>query len=214
MRWHRPPQSTHTIVSGADMTAPYPSLYECVMRVVAGTAKGRPLASPAGDATRPTSDRVREALFNALYSLDAVEGARVLDLFGGSGALGIEALSRGAAAATFVESGRPALAAIEHNVGQLGFSDRATVVRADALDWLARSPGKYDLVLCDPPYAFAAWPELLRALEHVVVSGAPNPGVVVLESDREVDVGAAWEVIRTRRYGGTVVAIVRRRQPA
>ena len=200
------------------------------MRVVAGSARGRLLTAPAGDATRPTSDRVREAMFNALYSLDAGlfagseededggagAGARVLDLYAGSGALGIEALSRGAASATFVESARPALAVIEHNIGHTGMSDRATIVRGDALDWLARaadwSPdrgGEYDLVLCDPPYAFTGWSELLAALAPVVGSG-----VVVLESDRELDVGAAWRVVRSRRYGGTVVSIVRRRQSA
>jgi 16S rRNA (guanine966-N2)-methyltransferase len=180
------------------------------MRVVAGSARGRPLTAPEGARTRPTSDRVREAVFNALFSLDdAVDGARVLDLFAGSGALGIEALSRGASSATFVEQARPAVAAIEHNIGHTGVEDRATIVRSDVLDWLARSPGQYDVVLCDPPYDFADWPALLVALEPVLPTG-----LAVLESDREVELEAQWQEIRTRRYGGTVVSIVRRRQSA
>jgi 16S rRNA (guanine966-N2)-methyltransferase len=180
------------------------------MRVVAGSAKGRALVAPEGAATRPTSDRVRESMFNALFSLgDPVDGARVLDLFAGSGALGIEALSRGAASATFVERARPALAAIERNVRQAGVGDRATVARAEALDWLRRADRRYDLVLCDPPYDFADWATLLTALEGVLPDG-----LAVLESDRELDAGPSWEVIRSRRYGGTVVSIVRRRQSA
>jgi 16S rRNA (guanine966-N2)-methyltransferase len=180
------------------------------MRVVAGSARGRALVAPEGTGTRPTSDRVREAIFNALFSLDdAVAGARVLDLYAGTGALGIEALSRGAASATFVDRGRPALAAIEQNLRRTGLGDRAEVVRADALDWLARTQAKYDLVLCDPPYDFGAWSALLAALERVLVTGC-----AVLESDRELELGEGWEAIRTRRYGGTVVSIIRRRESA
>jgi 16S rRNA (guanine966-N2)-methyltransferase len=181
------------------------------MRVVAGSARGRTLTSPEGTHTRPTSDRVREAVFNALYSLDdAVDGARVLDLFAGSGALGIEALSRGAASATFVERGRPAVATIEHNLRHTGLEDRGVVVRADALDWLARADGPYDLVLCDPPYEFASWPDVLEALARLVPAATGSGGLVVIESDRELDPGDGWQVVRTRRYGGTVVSIIRR----
>jgi 16S rRNA (guanine966-N2)-methyltransferase len=180
------------------------------MRVVAGSARGRTLVAPEGSRTRPTSDRVRESIFNALYSLDdVVDDARVLDLYAGSGALGIEALSRGARAATFVERDRSALDAIRRNVGAAGFDDAATVTRSDVLDWLERAPGEYDLVLCDPPYDFSEWPALLASLARV----APR-GVVVLESDREIDPGDGWAVIRSRRYGGTVVSIVHRRPAA
>jgi 16S rRNA (guanine966-N2)-methyltransferase len=171
------------------------------MRVVAGSARGRQLMAPEGDLTRPTSDRVREAVFNALFSLDdAVADAQVLDLFAG-----IEALSRGAAAATFVERGRPALTAIERNLAQTGLADRAEVVRADALDWLERADRKYDVVLCDPPYELDEWPRLLDALARIVPDG-----LVVCESDREVTIAEGWQVVRARRYGGTVVSIVRR----
>ena len=170
------------------------------MRVVAGSAKGRPLVAPPGRDTRPTSDRVRESIFNALFSLDAVDGATVLDLFAGSGALGIEALSRGAARCTFVESVRPALDAVRTNLEATGVADRATVVATTAAAYLARRPGRFDLALCDPPYAFDGWSDLLAALEA---------DLVVCESDRPVDHGAGWRVVRTRHYGGTVVTFGR-----
>jgi 16S rRNA (guanine966-N2)-methyltransferase len=119
------------------------------VRVVAGSARGRRLRTPAGAATRPTADRVREATFNALGSLGVVEGATVLDLFAGSGAMGIEALSRGAAAASFVDRDPAALAAVRANLDATGLVDRATVVRADAGRWLAGA-GRFDLAVLDP----------------------------------------------------------------
>jgi 16S rRNA (guanine966-N2)-methyltransferase len=176
------------------------------MRVVAGIAKGRRLITPDGVVTRPTTDRVRESLFNALYSLDdAVDGARVLDLFAGSGALGIEALSRGAASVTFVERDWRALTALEHNLRSTQFDDRATIVRRDAIDWIIHAPGLFDLALCDPPYDFDGWSGLVADL--------PAP-LAVLESDRALDTFEGWDVVRTRRYGGTVVSIIRRRATA
>ncbi len=142
------------------------------MRVVAGIYGGRTLQAPRGDRTRPTSDRVREALFSILAD---VTGARVLDLFAGSGALGIEALSRGAAQATFIDSGAPAVAAIHANLDHLG--QRAEVIRQSALRALACSPGadrQYDLVLLDPPYRMAGslGPELSIALAPVLAAEA------------------------------------------
>lgn len=179
------------------------------MRVVAGTARGRPLAAPAGRSVRPTTDRVREAVLNSLGSLDAVAGAVVLDLFAGSGALGIEALSRGAAHATFVDSDPKALDAVRGNLRRCDLDDRAEVIRSDAFAHLARvrdesSGGAPTLVFCDPPYDFDRWHELLEALAEV----APG-AVVVVESDREVDPAAHGEVLRTRRHGGTVVTTIR-----
>src|SRR5213078_2273851 len=105
------------------------------MRIVAGAARGVRLDAPAGDGTRPTSDRVREAVFNTLFSLGGVEGKTVVDLFAGTGALGIEALSRGAEHATFVERDRAALECIEANLARAKLSDRATVRLADAARW-------------------------------------------------------------------------------
>lgn len=171
------------------------------MRVVAGTARGRKLQAPPGDGTRPTSDRVREALFNALASLDAVDDAVVLDLFGGSGALGIEALSRGARHATIVDSDRSARAVIEANLAATGFAAAATVVGGDALAHLARTADRYDLVLLDPPYAFADWPGLLQAVTERLAEDA----LVVIESRDAVAVPAPLGIIREKRYGSTVV---------
>ena len=110
--------------------------YRAAMRVVAGLAGGRRLRAPAGRKVRPTSERVREALFNSLGSLDAVDGATVLDLFAGTGALGIEALSRGAAAATFVDADIEAVRAIKDNLAVTGLGERARVVHADVFRFL------------------------------------------------------------------------------
>lgn len=171
------------------------------MRVVAGEARGRRLVAPEGDRVRPTSDRVREAVFNALGSLDVVRGADVLDLFAGSGALGIEALSRGAAAATFVEADRRALHAVRRNLEGTGLADRATVVAGDAFEALGRlAPGRrFGLALCDPPYRFDRWPELLAALPA---------DLVVAESGAEVAAPPGWALERHRRYGSTVVTFL------
>src|SRR5436309_16131800 len=124
------------------------------MRVVAGSAGGLRLVAPAGPATRPTSDRVREATFNALGSLGAIEDRDVLDLFAGSGAMGIEALSRGAAHVTFVESDGRALQAIRTNLDTTALADRATVVAGDALTFVRTCGRRFDLAVLDPPYAF------------------------------------------------------------
>ncbi|MCU1371150.1 MAG: putative ribosomal methyltransferase [Ilumatobacteraceae bacterium] len=169
------------------------------LRVVAGTAGGRRIDVPAGSATRPTSDRVREALFNALDSLGAVEGAVVLDGFAGSGALGIEALSRGAARATFADTDPQAVEVVRTNLGALGLADAAQVVAGGADRALAFGP--YDLVLLDPPYAFDGWDAFLTA---VAASLSPE-GVVVIESDRDVPLPAGLVGIRSKTYGGTVV---------
>lgn len=122
------------------------------MRIIAGAFGGRRLKPPADRRARPTADRVREAWFNILGS--RLDGSAVLDLFAGSGALGLEALSRGAARVDFVERGRAALAALTANVATLGVGDRATIHRGDALKFAAKLPaGAYDVVLADPPYA-------------------------------------------------------------
>lgn len=168
---------------------------------MAGTLRGRRLDAPPGAATRPTADRVRQATFNALESLGTLSGARVLDAFAGSGALGIEALSRGAAHATFAEIDPAARATLTANIAALAVGDRSQVVPGDGRRVVATGP--WDLVLLDPPYTFDRWPDLLTA---VVAGLAPN-GVVVAESDREVDLPPALHPHRVKRYGGTVVTI-------
>jgi 16S rRNA (guanine966-N2)-methyltransferase len=168
------------------------------VRVVAGTARGRRLVAPKGDGTRPTSDFVREAIFNSIGSVPDVDldGATVLDLFAGTGALGIEALSRGAAHATFVESDRHALDALRRNLDATGLSDRATV-RAIDVTTAADLPS-VDVVFADPPYAFAGWDDLLTRLDA---------HLVVIESDREIALPDGWRLLRTKRYGTTVVTL-------
>lgn len=172
------------------------------MRVVAGLAGGRRLWAPDGRRVRPTSERVREALFNALGSLDVLEGATVLDLFAGTGALGIEALSRGATSAVFVDADPQAVRAVKDNLAVTGFGDRAKVVQADVFRFLAdRPPEGVDVTFADPPYAFADWDRLLALL----------PGeLVALEARSHVALTGDWHPLRSRRYGDTVVTLARR----
>jgi 16S rRNA (guanine966-N2)-methyltransferase len=174
------------------------------VRVVAGRWGGRRLQAPPGAATRPTSDRVREALFSILA--DRVLEARVLDLFAGSGALGIEALSRGAAEATFVDSAPAAVRAVRANLEAVGA--QAEVRRADALRFLVGASGdarQYDLVFLDPPYRLAGrlGRELTAALPAVLAPGA----AVVAESDRRAPLGLELPILDERRYGDTLIRI-------
>jgi 16S rRNA (guanine966-N2)-methyltransferase len=173
------------------------------MRVIAGTYGGRVLIAPKGRNTRPTSDRVREAVFSILGDL---RGARVLDLFAGSGALAIEALSRGAGAATLVDSADAAIDAIRRNLQALGIT--AEVVRRPALQWLEaarKHERQYDLVFLDPPYRLASTlgRELTSALTPILAADAR----VVAESDRRSPLGLELEALDERRYGDTLIAI-------
>ena len=174
------------------------------MRVVAGALKGRRIVAPRGRDTRPTSGQVREAVFNALNSLGVVEGADVLDLFAGSGALGIEALSRGARVCTFVDNAASAIAAIRTNVETCGVAGQSTIVNADALTFVDRSE-RYDLVIADPPYGFKNWAVLLARIDA---------GFVVVESDHPVVVASPWVAVREKAYGTTVVTFAERAVPA
>jgi 16S rRNA (guanine966-N2)-methyltransferase len=189
------------------------------MRVVAGELRGRRIVAPVGTSTRPTTDKVREATFNALGSRDLVAGAHVADLYAGSGAIGIEALSRGAEHCTFVERDRDALRALRSNLDALGLHDRSRIVSGDVLAVAAAVEA--DLVFADPPYDFAAWGRLLdsvRAPFVVAESGAAlgtpadGPDGVPVGS---ADVFAAglpngFRVTRSRRYGRTWVTFFER----
>jgi 16S rRNA (guanine966-N2)-methyltransferase len=170
------------------------------LRVVAGEFKGRRLVAPRGTRTRPTADKVREALFSMLGD---VEGARVLDLYAGSGALGIEALSRGAASAVFVERDPRAVAAIERNLEPLDVE--ATVARADASRWLAREEGRYDLVFCDPPYDVAS--RQAGVLAERLAALTPDNARIVTESDKRNPLELPFPLLTERSYGDTRIAI-------
>jgi len=175
------------------------------MRVVAGLAGGRRLRAPVGRQVRPTSERVREALFNSLGSLDAIAGATVVDLFAGTGALGIEALSRGAASATFVDADARAVAAIKENLRATGLAGLAQVVQADVLRYLAGDPTPVDVAFADPPYAFDDWPRLLALVPARLVA---------IESRSHVELSPGWHPLRSKRYGDTVVTLARSAAPA
>ncbi|MBW2276408.1 MAG: 16S rRNA (guanine(966)-N(2))-methyltransferase RsmD [Deltaproteobacteria bacterium] len=179
------------------------------MRVVAGQAKGRKLVAPSGRDVRPTSDRVREALFSTLGT--AVAGARVLDLFAGSGALGLEALSRGASVAVFVDNSRRAVDAVRRNLEATGFGECARVIPGDALVVLDRLGGErsaFDLVFLDPPYKSGL---RLPALERLAALDllAPSARVVAEHPvDQELQVIAGLRIIASKRYGGTALTLM------
>ena len=174
------------------------------MRVVAGAYKGRRLAAPRRGATRPTPDRVREAIFDVL---GAVEGEHVLDLYAGSGALGIEALSRGAADATLVDSDPLAVRAARENVDRLGI-EAARVVRSGVPAFLraaARRGERWGLVFCDPPYRLA--PRLARDLDGLVPPVLAEEALVVCESSHRQPLRLDLRVVTERRYGDTIVIV-------
>jgi 16S rRNA (guanine966-N2)-methyltransferase len=165
------------------------------VRIIAGANRGARIFAPKGEETRPTSDRVREAAFNLI---GPVEAATVLDLFAGSGAMGLEALSRGAAAATFVENDRDACRTIERNLEKLGLTG-AAVLQRDVFQALASDRRTYDLILCDPPYGFdqdaRIAPNLARAL-------APD-GLVVYETTSRREPALDGLRVRTSRTYGS-----------
>lgn len=186
------------------------------MRIVGGSARGRTLRSVPGNETRPTSDRVRQSLFDLLGQ--RCDGLRVLDLYAGTGALGLEALSRGALHATFVEQTKAAHEVIEANLGDLGFAAQGTLIRRDALRALtdlAARKAVFDLVFADPPYALAASQQIADGLAAggVVAEG----GRVVLERGKREAPPAppeGFELYDDRAYGETLVAVLRRRAGA
>ena len=157
------------------------------MRIIAGEHRGRRIEAPPGDKTRPMLDRVREALFSTVQ--DWVEGARVLDLFAGSGSLGLEALSRGAEHVRFVERAHPAIAILRKNVEALGFEERCTIVRGDALAPASASPDDeraFDLVFFDPPYVMLDDPmqrkDVLSTIQSLMATRLRDRGVLVFHA--------------------------------
>lgn len=183
-----------------------------VTRVIAGTARGRRLQVPDGSVTRPTSDRAREGMFSSLLSLLDVEDARVLDLYAGSGALGLEALSRGAASATMVEDAPAAVRVLQANAAAVGLPG-AHVVAVPVERFLAGAPEpRYDLALLDPPYEL----DVAAVLEALVPWLAPEAVVVVERRRRGPDVlwPGGLRAVRERKYGEAMLWYAKREQPA
>ena len=177
------------------------------MRVIAGQWRGRPLIAPKGDATRPTADRTREALFSMLASrLGSFEELAVADLFAGSGALGLEALSRGAATCLFVEQDKPALDALKTNIAKLGAM--GAEVRAGSVLALGRAPKPLDLILMDPPYGTGAG---AVALDKLARLGWTSPATwisIETQKDEELDI-AGFEIDVSRTHGKARITLMR-----
>jgi 16S rRNA (guanine966-N2)-methyltransferase len=186
------------------------------MRVIAGTAKGRPLESVPGDSTRPITDRAKSALFSILTSRDMIEGRRYLDLFGGTGAVGIEALSRGAAEVVFCEQDRAALRTLRRNLEITGTAERGVVVAGDAFRYLRELPdlASFDVIYIAPPQYQGLW---LRALS--LVDG--RPGVLredgraivqIFPKEWNAPALAGLALLDERRYGSTALYFLGRRE--
>jgi 16S rRNA (guanine966-N2)-methyltransferase len=176
------------------------------VRIVAGSRKGHRIAAPKGTATRPTGDRVREAAFNLI---GPVEDASVLDLFAGSGAMGLEALSRGARRCVFVETDRAASRVIQQNLERLGLTG-ALVVSRDVVSFLRgeRSAGRrYDLLLVDPPYG--EWPTLEQSLAELLPAVLAHDGLLVVETDARTEPALPLDPVRSRRYGSARLTLFR-----
>jgi 16S rRNA (guanine966-N2)-methyltransferase len=177
------------------------------MRVISGAVRGRRLKAPPGRLARPTADRVKEAVFNLLGG--AWEGARVLDLFAGSGALGIEALSRGAAHCTFVDGDRLCAAVIRENLQLCGLVEKAAVVRGSALRFLQRRPkGVFDVIFADPPYQKGLASDCFKVLDRRRCLG--NHGRFVVEHSRREAIPSEGDVLRLldrRGYGDTRISV-------
>ena len=179
------------------------------MRVITGKARGVQLKTPEGMTTRPTADRVKEALFS-IINFD-IPGARVLDLFGGTGQLGIEALSRGASSAVFVDAGESACRLIKENLRRTKLEDSAKVVRADYLDYLKRCRENFDIILLDPPYAEVFLENALKCIAEIDI--LQSGGIIVTE--RPLGKELPWELegytrSKDYKYGKTILAIYRK----
>ena len=170
------------------------------MRVISGSAKGRKLVVPSGDHVRPTKDRVKEAIFNSLHSYGLVENRSFLDLFSGTGSLGIEALSRGAKSAVFIDHHAEAIDCIILNVEKLNYGSTSKILKTDALSFLERDD-YFDVALLDPPYKYEHWGTLLKRV---------NAHSIVIESSEQVTLESDWEIIKSQKYGQTNLLIASR----
>ena len=179
------------------------------MRVITGKARGIQLKTPEGMTTRPTTDRVKEAMFSIIHF--DIPGASVLDLFGGTGQLGIEALSRGATSAVFVDAGEPACRLIRENLKRSKLEGHGRVVRSDYLDYLRRCREQFDIILLDPPYAEVFLENALKCITEIDILRAG--GIIVTERPLEKDL--PWEFpgydrSKDYKYGKTLLTIYRK----
>lgn len=179
------------------------------MRVITGTARGRKLKEPVGMDTRPTTDRVKEGIFSSIQF--EIEGRRVLDLFGGTGQMGIEALSRGAAHCTFVDLRKEAAGTIRENLDLTGFNDRAKVIQGDALAFLSRCREPFDLIFLDPPYGSGL---LEKSMEQITaIDIVTENGIIVCENGSNAGwpaVSLPYRLQKEYRYGKIKTALYRR----
>ena len=179
------------------------------MRVISGKARGVPLKTPDGQQTRPTADRVKEALFS-IIQFD-IPGARVLDLFGGTGQLGIEALSRGAKSAVFVDASDKACKLITENLRTTRFESQAQVIRADYLQYLSRCREQFDLILLDPPYAEVFLENSLNKISEIDI--LQSGGIIVAERPAEKALDCIFEGFtrsKDYKYGNTLLTLYRK----
>lgn len=179
------------------------------MRIITGEAKGKRLDTLEGLETRPTTEKVKEAIFSMIQF--EVEGRRVLDLFAGSGQLGLEALSRGASLCTFVEKSREAFEIVKGNAKKTGLFDRSRVLNSDYMDYLKTSgkTEKFDIIFLDPPYSMKIIPGILdRLVKHDIIA---RNGLVVCESEDDIEYAAeGLEVVRHSKYGRVYITLLRR----
>ena len=179
------------------------------MRVITGTARGRRLLEPEGMDTRPTTDRVKEGIFSSIQF--EIEGRRVLDLFGGTGQMGIEALSRGAAHCTFLDLRKEAVGVIRENLKRTGFAEEAAVVQGDYLAFLTRCKEKFDLIFLDPPYAADLLEQALTAIATFDI--CREHGIIVAESAADKvlpELPAPYRLYREYRYGKIRLSVYHR----
>ena len=179
------------------------------MRVISGCARGVSLKTPNGDKTRPTSDRVKEALFSIIHF--DLPGARVLDLFGGSGQLGIEALSRGASSAVFVDFGADACKLIRENLNRTRLAEHAKVIQSDYMKFLSSTREKFDIILLDPPYAEVFLENSLKMITEIDI--LQSGGIIVAERPLNKELPAdfsGYTRSKDYKYGNTLLTLYRK----
>lgn len=179
------------------------------MRVITGSARGRVLETLPGEDVRPTTDRVKEAMFSIVQF--ELEGRRILDLFAGSGQLGIEALSRGAAYATFVDSSRDSVACVKNNLLKTGLKANSSVVQADSLTYIRTSRETFDIAFLDPPYGKG----ILQAALPLVAKRMSDGGVIICEHPKGEEMpqqAEDFDIFRTYKYGKTTLTVYRKKE--